>query len=256
MIYLTPYDLSWAVRKIPAALQKIMKERPGTVCVAGGFVRASVANEPINDIDVFCSSKEEAQQVKMTLLRLAGTKVGKVVQTENAITLTHFHLPIQIITRWTFTCSREVCDSFDFTCCRAAIFFSKKTNAWASMCDERFYPDLAARRLTYCNPDREEDAGGSALRVLKYYQRGYRIPLDSYAKIIARLVAGCTPTGAGKVGCIENQIQDRLREVDPSVDPDHTAHLPATAEPVNTDIANLPAELSPRGNSGGMNQLV
>lgn len=255
MLALTPYDLSWAVRKIPAALQKVMKEHPRTVCVAGGFIRASIANEPINDVDVFCSSEKEACQVMAEILA-SNPAMGKNIVTENAITFVQYKPAIQIITRWTFPAATEVCNSFDFTCCRAAIFFSKTTNAWSSCCDERFYPDLAARRLVYCEPDRDEDAGGSALRVLKYYQRGYRIPLDSYAKILSRLVAGCVPTGEGKVGCIENQIQDRLVEVDPSADPDHTAHLPAAAEPVNTDIAILPAELSPRGNSGGMNQLV
>jgi hypothetical protein len=53
-----------------------------------------------------------------------------------------------------------------------------------------FYRDLAARRLRYTQPNRIEESGGSALRVLKYYTKGYRITLNSYAKVIARLVSG------------------------------------------------------------------
>ena len=47
---------------------------------------------------------------------------------------------------------------------------------YVGLCNIRFYPDLAARRLVYTSPLRNEDAGGSILRVLKFYQRGYRIP--------------------------------------------------------------------------------
>jgi hypothetical protein len=74
-------------------------------------------------------------------------------------------------------------------------------------------------------------AGGSILRVLKFYQRGYRIPLDSLGAVIARLMK---PVDFDKIiGRTDQEDQlakvltGLLREVDPNVDPTHEAHLPA-----------------------------
>jgi hypothetical protein len=81
------------------------------------------------------------------------------------------------------------------------------------------------------------------LRVLKYYQKGYRIPLDCLAKIIARLAAGVDVSQMLRKPDVldERHEGDRrlnefqfglmicglLREVDPNIDPSHIAHLPA-----------------------------
>ena len=75
------------------------------------------------------------------------------------------------------------------------------------------------------------------LRVLKFYQRGYRIPLDSLGAVIARL---CQAVNWGKIethGNTEAQLgkvlTGLLREVDPNIDPLHESHLPSTEEDPN-----------------------
>lgn len=239
MTTLTDNDLSWTLRKVPAVLKKAMQSFPGKIYVAGGFIRSSIANEPINDVDVFVDSVSAAHALKRELSKGRDSR-DKVVETDNAITLTGFKPAIQIIHRWTFTHAKVLVESFDFTCCRAAIWCDS-AKGWHSLADDRFYPDLAAKRLVYCAPVRDEDAGGSALRVLKYYQKGYRIPLDSFAKVIARLVAGA----AG----VESVILSRLREVDPSVDPTHAAHLPSDLSSEFPSDLLAPAEAV--RNSGG-----
>ena len=101
---------------------------------------------------------------------------------------------------------------------------------WDSYCDERFYIDLASKRLIYRHPIRNEDAGGSMLRVLKYYQKGYRIPLNSLGGVIARLVIALNKD---KIN-INNEedvtmvLTGLLKEVDPAIDPFHISHLPST----------------------------
>lgn len=212
---LSPNDLSWALRKVPAALKSAMEANP-RIFIAGGFIRSSIANEPINDIDVFVDSVDSAELLSRNLAK-TNRFPARVIKTDNAITLPDYKPAIQIIHRWTFRHAVDLVKSFDFTCCRAAMYCDKE-GTWKSYADDNFYPDVAAKRLVYCAPVRDEDAGGSALRVLKYYQKGYRIPLDSFAKVIARLVAGA----AG----VESVILSRLREVDPAVDPTHAAHLP------------------------------
>lgn len=72
----------------------------------------------------------------------------------------------------------------DFTICCAAIWYER--GDFTSAMHENYYSDLAAKRLRYTSPSRIEEAGGSLLRVLKYYNKGYRIMLTSFAKTIAR----------------------------------------------------------------------
>ena len=84
------------------------------------------------------------------------------------------------------------------------------------------------------------------LRVLKYYQKGYRIPLDSLSDVIARLVVGvdldrCSHRYFDKAAGVHKTEVDQaqfsrvicglLREVDPSIDPNHLAHLPSDTQP-------------------------
>ena len=80
------------------------------------------------------------------------------------------------------------------------------------------------------------------LRVLKYYQKGYRIPLDSFGLVIARLIKDI------KFECINNRNQNEeetakiitglLREDDPLIDPTHAAHL-ESALSLNKDEESL-----------------
>ena len=226
-------DLVWCVNRLPKLLRKLMKERPNKLVVAGGFIRSCIANEEVNDIDVFSPSVEEAQ-LCVSILKLAGPDVLKVVKTENALTVCTKPYPIQFIHKWVYAKPEEVIPSFDFTIARAAIWFDG-TN-WVSACDNRFYLDLAAKRLVYCSPIRNEAAGGSMLRVLKFYQRGYRIPLDSMGAVIARLMQPIDMAALNDRPAEEREKQlakvltGLLREVDPNVDPEHIAHLPSAEQ--------------------------
>lgn len=219
---LNQHDLQWCLRRAPKQVLELMKEH-SDIIVGGGFVRSCVANEKINDIDLFCHSKEAARAYATIL---AGT--GKVYETGNAFTVSRKRgMSVQFIHRWTFADPQTLLQSFDFTIACGAFWHYK---GWNSLCHDRFYEDLAAKRLVYQAPKRNEDAGGSMLRVLKFYQRGYRIPLDSMGAVIARLLTG--------VRDIETLDEDRrariltglLREVDPAIDPSHIAHLPSLGE--------------------------
>ena len=237
----------------------LLKDRPGKVFIGGGYVRAIVANEHVNDIDLFTTDKDSALSATRFLLGLKeGEEPGrKIHESANAFTVRGLRVPVQIIHRWTYTDPAALMQSFDFTIAMAGFWWeetgaeetyiensevkTRPVGKWHSICDDRFYEDLAAKRLRYTSPQRNEDAGGSLLRVLKVYQRGYRIPLDSLGAVIARLVDNVDLKG------IEVLVNDQcpsnigdttekrwakiltglLREVDPSVDPKHVAHLPS-----------------------------
>jgi hypothetical protein len=238
------HDLQWCLRRAPRPLLELLKRHGSKVMVAGGYIRSCISNEHINDIDVFTSSEEQS---KALALELVEGDEKRMKRTPNCYFVLGFRTHIQFIHRWTFTDPAACILSFDFTIARAAFWWEKKMvpaptdenaaaerddGAWKTAADPRFYQDLAAKRLIYCSPVRIEEAGGSMLRVLKFYQRGFRIPLDSLGKVIARLVGGVNEDSyatrdeaqMGKV------LSGLLREVDPNIDPSHIAHLPSEPE--------------------------
>lgn len=256
---LAHHDLQNALRRTPRRLLEAMKDPvwAGKIFVGGGFLRSVIAGEPVNDVDVFVSSKEDAKKLadKLAFIPENASRVGaplrhRVYESDNAFTIRGFGPAVQIIHRWVFNKAEDVAKSFDFTICCAVFWWGEYASRsglgdsdvvcrWKSYCDERFYPDLAAKRLHYRSPVRNEDAGGSLLRVLKYYQKGYRIPLNSLGAVIARLWMGIEESGirntAGAFGLTKEQafahvVTGLLREVDPDIDPNHIAHLPSETE--------------------------
>lgn len=263
MASLAHHDLQFALLLTPKQLLEIMKrpEWAGKIFVGGGFLRSIVAGDPVNDIDVFVTDAKVAEDLadelateKERLDRRHFTEVGvrtSLWRTDNAITVKCYEPKIQIIHRWTFKTGVEAADSFDFTCCAAMFWWGTKTIphdeiGWQSYCDPRFYCDVAGKRLIYRNPVRNEDAGGSMLRVLKYYQKGYRIPLDSLADVITRLCTGVRQFNHAlydaQPGEISGVICGLLREVNPAIDPSHVAHLPAESSRRDAELGDTLAE--------------
>jgi hypothetical protein len=193
--------------------------------IAGGFIRSVIAREEINDLDLFVDRVDRGRAIAE---EIAGPD-GSIFESQNALSIGG-KPPIQVITRWTFDSPRAVVRSFDFTVARAAIWFDGRK--WCSVADHRYYQDLAAKRLIYMSPVRNEDAGGSMLRVLKFYKRNYLIPVDSLGAVMARMAAALPPValrgkGTDRERRIAAELTALLKEVDPQVDPDHFAHLPA-----------------------------
>lgn len=222
------HDLQWCLRRAPKIVLELMKRQGPTVVVAGGYIRACIARETVNDIDLFCPTKELAEALA---IELAGGK-EKMHTTDNAYTIrSASRVPIQFIHRWTYPTPESLLSSFDFTVACAAFWWDG--TQWQSLCHNRFYADLAGKRLHYLAPNRNEDAGGSILRVLKFYQKEYRIPVDSLGAVIARLMRDVDlerlpeRRELGLEGAIAKVVTGLLREVDPDIDPTHIAHLPS-----------------------------
>lgn len=245
-------DLRFALLRLPKKLFNAMQkpEWIGKIFVGGGYLRSIVSGEKINDVDVFVGSVMEAELLAYQLCN----EKKDVYKTDNAFTILNQKMTIQIIHRWLFAKAEDVTNSFDFTVCCAAIYFKKKYNdeyknefpenweklseeeklkgEWDSYCDDRFYIDIASKRLVYRCPVRNEDAGGSMLRVLKYYQKGYRIPLDSLGAVMARMVKEIDTERVyiKDEKAVAKILTGLLREVDPQIDPEHLAHLPSQKE--------------------------
>jgi hypothetical protein len=211
---------------------------PAKLFLAGGFIRSVIAKEEINDVDLFASNKVVAHGVAN---ELADKFKSRVYSTDNAYTVRAKPFTLQVIHRWTFPSPEECVKSFDYTIARAAVWASASVDAhgntshtWASACDPSYYEDLAARRLVYRSPVREEAAGGSLLRLLKFYRRGYTAPLDTIAAVMSRMavkidhkaiLAGAVSNGTSEEKQIEKVLLGLLHEVDPNSVTNDPAYL-------------------------------
>lgn len=214
-------DLLWCLRRLPKKVFNLMKEEHDKIMLAGGYIRSCISNEQQTDIDLFCKTKDSAEIYARRLVK----EGQRLISTDNAFTIIGKKPVIQFIHRWVYNNPADILPSFDFTIARAVIWFDGDN--WQSLCDGRYYADLAAKRLVYCSPVRIEEVGGSTLRVLKFYQRGYRIPLDSLAGTIARVMTGIDFEKASDEESWKHIITGLLREVDPDIDMTHISHLPA-----------------------------
>lgn len=214
-ITLTKNDLRYCVERLPRDLRELLTKNHGKLFVGGGFLRATIAGETPNDIDLFGDSKERLSIIADDLVKV---RPGAWKHTsKNAITvITPNRMTVQFITRWVFVEPDALVKSFDFTVCQAAIWRAghQSNSEWKSAVGENFYVDLAARRLVYTNPVHDEEAGGSMLRVIKYVKRGYTIQVTSLGWVIARMFDKMDPTRRIEIGTGQ-LIAGMLREVDP-----------------------------------------
>lgn len=211
-------DLYRVVSRIPKAVRKIMKD--GTVFLGGGFIRDVICGDKPSDIDLFGPSKEVLQLASKSIKDTF--KRSREHKTDNAITLlAGGMLPIQFITRWLYSNPEAIINSFDFTIAQAVVYVDKPGDkpAWVSITSDSFYADLAAKRLRYTRPERDEDAGGSMLRVVKFLRRGYSISPEDLGGVITRLLNGIEMNSwladSEDIMAKESLVVGLLREVDP-----------------------------------------
>jgi hypothetical protein len=216
---LSKSDLNFVLSRCPKDIVKLLKENTGTVFLAGGFIRATIAGEKVSDIDLL---GDNADHLLSLAKDLSLSRKGRYFQTKNAITiLAPPRIPVQLVTRWLFNDPQKLIESFDFTVCQSVVWATKVLNIdppvykFHSLISDQFYADLAARRLVYTFPSRDEDAGGSMMRVLKFLKKGYNIQAGSLAGVIARLAAKLDFKREPEEKWIAQVLTGLLREVDP-----------------------------------------
>lgn len=211
---LTFDDMHRVLAFLPKDIIQIMRVNP--IFLAGGYIRSKIAGEQVSDIDLFAGSKEECEMFGRMIA--AGRDV-KPYKTRNAMTiLSPPRVIVQVISRWVYSDPESLLASFDFTVARACMWFDQNEGAWRSLIDPRFYSDLASKRLRYCSPERNEDAGGSLLRVQKFIRKGYDIAPEEFGRVIARLIQKVHPDSGLWQQSEEGKAKvlgGLLREVDP-----------------------------------------
>jgi hypothetical protein len=184
---LNKYDLERVTELIPEKVRTLMFIHGKDLVLAGGFIRDAVLRVRAKDVDLFTPSKEKALEVVKDL-NTSVTEFGQAAvytSSKNAYSFKNVGGRfVQFIHRWSYPGPQELLNSFDFTVACAAVWYD---NGWESLVDNNFYPDLAAKRLVFRFPERQEDPAGSMIRVLKFVKKGYTIPGESLAGVVARI---------------------------------------------------------------------
>lgn len=212
MDLLNKHDLDRAVALLPYEIKMIMSANGANIMLAGGYIRSVIAKEPIKDIDLFISGdREEAHKIAH---RIKDYGYDEIHSTQHNFTLlSKEKTTVQVIHGFDFYGPMSLLNSFDFNICKAVIWYSGIDLTWQGLTVREFYQDLVAKRLTYTNPEWNLRAASPLCRVLKFYERGYTIDIDSFSAIITNLVSAADP----RVGAtICNKIAEQLALSGPS----------------------------------------
>ena len=240
MMQLSKTDLNFILSRCPRDVLKLLRGNPGTLFLAGGFIRSTLAGEKVSDIDLFGGSADDLMRIAKDLTL---ERKGRYFKTDNAITvLAPPRIPVQFITRWVFKDPGLCISSFDFTVCQAVIWTekvevggkdeikpggrvdvnigkppdaTKPQIIFHSAISDAFYQDLAARRLVYTFPQREEEAGGSFMRMVKFIKKGYNIQAPSMAGVMSRILWKVRDEKMTDENWMATVITGLLRQIDP-----------------------------------------
>jgi hypothetical protein len=173
-------DVKKVIYSLPESIVTSLRKAEEKAILAGGYIRAIIGSEPVNDIDIFVDSKR-------TAIGFCGYKDEK----DKHYAFEAGGIKVQVIWRYPFTNPGELLEQFDYTAVKAAIWFdngdsTKKIEpGFKSICHQRFYRDLARKMLVY-DCDREVERVESIPRLLKYTRYGYNIDPHSLADVITK----------------------------------------------------------------------
>jgi len=161
-------DMQKCLNRLPTEVYELLKRYPNELILAGGFIRSTLADERIRDIDLFISKNRKAQIISKTFKEI-------VLTTENSYSIKLQKVPqIQICFCWKFTSPKELLNSFDFSICKAAIYHNG--NEFLSICSSFFYPDINNKILRPLAKQKVDvkTFQKSIVRSAKFFELGYR----------------------------------------------------------------------------------
>jgi len=135
---------------VPGELQEVMKEFH--LMLGGGFIKDIIAGATPNDIDLWCRDSDRCGMAAMMYVAKIGGDIG---WGDFAGTVTqNGSFPVAFIYNRPYPTPEALVDSFDYSVCRAAIWWNGFF--WESIIDVGFRRDVATRRLSYREGRREE----------------------------------------------------------------------------------------------------
>jgi len=147
---------------------------PTGAWVAGGALTSIYTGQPINDVDLYF--KDEAS-FRSAVEQAYDDGLWCVAKTSRAVTFVYGSAVIQMMHFKWFTDPSAIFDSFDFTCCMAAMDCETKEivmhDDFLKHASQRFLKFHAGTSFPF----------GTVARVLKYQKRGYTIGSNEMLRI-------------------------------------------------------------------------
>jgi hypothetical protein len=179
-------------KQLPEDVKVLLQRFGSGLCVAGGFCRDSFLGDTPKDVDIFGTSEELVRDASNWFGWLNNDYEG-AVDTANSRTFKpkydHEVQPVQFVTRTFYSTHEELIESFDWSVCQCAVYFSHLSEKFEGICTKAFGEDIQAGTLHYTAPERDEDPGASVLRMVKLTHRGFKPTEDSIARAIGRFAA-------------------------------------------------------------------
>lgn len=146
--------------------------------LAGGALTATFSNRHIKDFDLYFKSKKDFEDA---VHYAYDHSYWCVSISTRAITFVKGKDVYQLMSFRFFPSAEDIFESFDFTCCMAALDLDSERFVF----HPRFFVDLSRRDLVF-NPKTAYPLA-SGFRISKYQDRGYKIQKREWMKVIAAI---------------------------------------------------------------------
>lgn len=147
---------------------------PKGAWVAGGALTSIYTGQPINDVDLYFKDRDS---FKAAVERAYDDGLWCVAKTSRAVTFADGNSIIQLMHFNWFESPQAIFDSFDFTCCMAAMDCETKEiimhDDFLKHASQRFLKFHSGTAFPF----------GTVARVLKYQKRGYTIGSNEMLRI-------------------------------------------------------------------------
>lgn len=147
--------------------------------LAGGAITSVFTNKPIKDYDLYFKDK-------MSFVRAVDSAYEDgwycLAHTDRAITFSDSGTVVQLMSFDWFPTAQSIFDKYDFTVCMAAIDLESKE----FFRHPNFLTDLAKRAIKFNHGT--EFPLASAMRVIKYKEKGFEIDPSEYLKILLAII--------------------------------------------------------------------
>lgn len=176
-------------RALPQNVSGFLREDPRAV-VAGGFVRDTISNRPVSDVDVYLwgCSPEDVREAALTFAGRYDYTVER--ESRNALTLVKDDtLTVQFVFNRAYTSVVDIIQSFDFLCCQAAV-----GGEGPGVVSELFFYDAENGALRWSAPASSlapKAARGAIIRTIKLCSRGWKMTPSEQIRLQAAFAAEC-----------------------------------------------------------------
>ena len=172
---------------------------PAGAWAAGGALTSVYTGQTINDVDLYFKNKASFEDA---VRGAYDDGMWCVSKTSRAVTFVYGPKVVQLMHFNWFESPQAIFDSFDFTCCMAAMDCETKEiimhDDFLKHCSQRFLKFHAGTAFPY----------GTVARVLKYQKRGYTIGTNEMLRIALK----CATVPIGSWDELKDQIGGQYGE--------------------------------------------